>query len=316
MSEDGARTALAGLVAEELAAPADPAVTAVADAARAAHGGVRAVLFYGSCRRDGYRDGLLVDLYLVTDDYAAVHRSRLMRWLNRLVPPNVYYIDAGHGGGRVRAKYALVSLRQLEQLVSPVTLNPYFWARFAQPTGLLWSRDAQTAAAIEAVMVQSILTTDAAARPLAGGDADPLALWSRAFSESYRTELRAEKPGRAELIVAGDAVRYRRIGAMLAGRAPEDHAVSRGTALVLAPGAGQGTEPAAPRQGIVDVRRGCRLSGLEDQPACGRAGDVQPMGTPPPSPGGAVRPVAPGAGAAPSASRRRPGRGRAPRVLP
>jgi hypothetical protein len=221
VSEDGARTELAGLVAEELAAPADPAVTAVADAARAAHGGVRAALFYGSCRRDGYRDGLLVDLYLVTDDYAAVHRSRLMRWLNHLVPPNVYYIDAGHGGGRVRAKYALVSLRQLEHLVSPATLNPYFWARFAQPTGLLWSRDAETAAAVEAVMVQSILTTDAAARPLAGGDADPLALWSRAFSESYRTELRAEKPGRAELIVAGDAVRYRRIGAMLAGRAPE-----------------------------------------------------------------------------------------------
>lgn len=221
MSEDGARTALAALVAEELAAPADPAVTAVADAARAAHGAVRAVLFYGSCRRDGYRDGLLVDLYLVTDDYAAVHRSRLMRWLNRLVPPNVYYIDAGHGGGRVRAKYALVSLRQLGRLVSPATLNPYFWARFAQPTGLLWSRDAETTAAIEAVMVQSILTTDAAARPLVGGDVDPLALWSRAFSESYRTELRAEKPGRAELIVAGDAVRYRRIGAILAGRKPE-----------------------------------------------------------------------------------------------
>jgi hypothetical protein len=221
VSEDGARTALAALVAEELAAPADPAVTAVADAARAAHGAVRAVLFYGSCRRDGYRDGLLVDLYLVTDDYAAVHRSRLMRWLNRLVPPNVYYIDAGHGGGRVRAKYALVSLRQLGRLVSPATLNPYFWARFAQPTGLLWSRDAETTAAIEAVMVQSILTTDAAARPLVGGDVDPLALWSRAFSESYRTELRAEKPGRAELIVAGDAVRYRRIGAILAGRKPE-----------------------------------------------------------------------------------------------
>ena len=87
-------------MAGELAAPADPAVAAVADAARAAHGsGVCAVLFYGSCRRDGYREGLLVDLYLIVDDYASVHRSRLMRWLNRLIPPNVYYVEAEHVGG-------------------------------------------------------------------------------------------------------------------------------------------------------------------------------------------------------------------------
>jgi hypothetical protein len=221
VSHNGPLLALSALVAEELAAPADPAVAAVGQAARAAHGGICAVLFYGSCRRDGYREGLLVDLYLVADGYAAAHRSRLMRWLNRLVPPNVYYIDTEQGGERVRAKYALVSLGQLEQLVRPTTLSPYFWARFAQPTGLLWSRDKESADAIEAIMVQSILTTDAAARPLVGGDHHPLALWSRALSESYRTELRAEKPGRAGLIVSGDAVRYRRIGVILAGRTPD-----------------------------------------------------------------------------------------------
>ena len=38
--------------------------------ARAHGAGVCAVLFYGSCLRDGYRDGLLVDLYLLVDDYA------------------------------------------------------------------------------------------------------------------------------------------------------------------------------------------------------------------------------------------------------
>jgi len=84
---------------------------------------------------------LLVDLYLIVSDYTAVHRSWAMRWLNHLVPPNVYYIETSRDGDRVRAKYALVSLPQLEQLTGPTTLNPYFWARFAQPTGLLWSRD-------------------------------------------------------------------------------------------------------------------------------------------------------------------------------
>ena len=209
--------ALAALVGEELATPADPAVAAVADAARARHGGVCAVLFYGSCRRDGYRDGLLVDLYLITDGYAATHRSRTMRLLNRLIPPNVYYVDAIHAGATVRAKYAVVSIAQLAQLVSPATLNPYFWARFAQPTGLLWSRDPATADAVRDALVQAILTTDGAARPLVG-DADALTLWSRAFAESYRTELRAEKPGRAAQIVEGERDRYRRVGAALVGR--------------------------------------------------------------------------------------------------
>ena len=94
-----------------------------------------------------------------------------------------------------------MSLGQLERLVRPATLNPYFWARFAQPTGLFWSRDAALAFAIEAILVQSILTTDEAVRPLVGADADAATLWSRAFAESYRTELRAEKPQRAALIV-------------------------------------------------------------------------------------------------------------------
>ena len=213
--------ALRALVAGELAQPADPAVVAVADAARAVHGGgVCAVLFYGSCRRDGYRDGLLVDLYLLVDNYAAVHRSRPMRWLNRLVPPNVYYVEATHAGAPVRAKYALVSLEQLERLVDPATLNPYFWARFAQPTGLIWARDAVVAAAIESALVQSILTTDRAVRPLVGMGADAATLWGRALTESYRTELRAEKPQRAAAIVAGDLARYRAVTAALAGRMP------------------------------------------------------------------------------------------------
>ena len=226
---DSDLAALRAIVAGELAAPADPAVAAVADAARAAHGpGVCAVLFYGSCRRDGYREGLLVDLYLIVDDYVSVHRSRLMRWLNQLVPPNVYYVEAEHIGGKVRAKYALVSLGQLERLVSPATLNPYFWARFAQPTGLLWSRDPRVAAAIEGVLAQSILSTDRAVRPLVGAGADAVTLWSRALTESYRTELRAEKPQRAALIVAGDLERYRSVTAALASRRPACTAAAAG----------------------------------------------------------------------------------------
>ena len=82
---------------------------------------------------------MMIDLYLLCDDYAAVHRSRLMQWLNRLIPPNVYYVETAHAGAIVRAKYALVSLTQFERRMGPATRNPYFWARFAQPTGLVWA---------------------------------------------------------------------------------------------------------------------------------------------------------------------------------
>jgi hypothetical protein len=213
---------LRDIVAKELSAVAPAAVAAIGEAARARHGaGVDAVLFYGSCRRDGYHQGLLVDLYLLVDDYAAVHSSRMMRWLNRLVPPNVYYLETSHAGAPVRAKYALVSLSQFERLNGAGTLNPYFWARFAQPTGLLWARDEDAIRRVTASLVDAILTTDAAVRPLLGSSPDAAALWKRALSESYRTELRAEKPERAAQIVERDLERYRRVTAAMGDRRPE-----------------------------------------------------------------------------------------------
>jgi len=214
-------SSLEAMVAAELAAPAAVPVTAIAEAARAAQGrAVCAVLFYGSCRRDGYGDGQLVDLYLLVDGYAAVHASVVMRWLNRLVPPNVYYLEADHAGGRVRAKYALVSLDQFERRMGAATLNPYFWARFAQPTGLLWTRDRVVADRVRAALAHAIRTTAEAVRPLVGEKADAATLWTRALTESYRTELRAEKPERARSIVAGDLDRYRRVTTALGPPTP------------------------------------------------------------------------------------------------
>lgn len=208
---------LTEIVAAELQTPVEPAVQALAEAARKAHEpAASAVLFYGSCLRDGYREGMLVDLYVLVDDYAAVHRSRLMRWLNRLVPPNVYYLETSQGGAMVRAKYALVSLDQFERRMMPGVTNPYFWARFAQPTGLLWARDAVVRERVVRAIAQAIVTTEQAARPLVGASADPETLWTRALSESYRTELRAEKPHRARAIVEHDRARWRQVTAALA----------------------------------------------------------------------------------------------------
>ena len=280
-------SSLEAMVAAELAAPAAVPVTAIAEAARATQGrAVCAVLFYGSCRRDGYGDGQLVDLYLLVDDYATVHASVAMRWLNRLVPPNVYYLEADHAGGRVRAKYALVSLDQFERRMGAATLNPYFWARFAQPTGLLWSRDRVVADRVRAALAHAIRTTAEAVRPLVGEKADAATLWTRALTESYRTELRAEKPERARSIVAGDLDRYRRVTTALGPPTPFGSPRRREAALALAADPGQGPEHPPTGQGVVHFRRRRRLPRVENQPTRRRARGVPAMGAPPSHAGG------------------------------
>jgi len=200
------------LIEAELDVPIPDAVRAIALAARAQHGpGISAVLFYGSCYRDGIVEDRLVDLYLLADDYRSVHRNPVSAWANRLVPPNVYYLETESGGETVRCKYALLTTAQLEAKVSMTTDNPYFWARFAQPTGLVWCRDTVTKKRVVDIMGKAVRTTFAAARALTHDMAASEALWTMVFMETYRTELRAEKPYRAAEIYQSGAKRYDRI---------------------------------------------------------------------------------------------------------
>lgn len=200
------------LIESELDVAVPDAVAAIAEAARARHGpGIGAILFYGSCYRDGIVEDRLVDLYLLADDYPSVHTNRISALANRLVPPNVYYLETESAGQTVRCKYALVTSAQLAAKVSMSTDNPYFWARFAQPTGLVWCRDAATRERVVDIMGKAVRTTFAAARALTHDMAASEALWTMVFMETYRTELRAEKPYRAAEIYQSGARRYDRI---------------------------------------------------------------------------------------------------------
>jgi hypothetical protein len=204
------------LIALESAEPRPAPVMAVAEAARRRYGpAIVAVLFYGSCLRQPGDDGGIVDLYLLADRYAALHRSRLARALNALLPPNVYYLETPFEGRLVRAKYALVTLGQLERLVSRRTLQPYFWARFAQPTVILWARNEAVRARAEAVLGQATMTMLAETLPLMSGGRAPGELWPRAFAETYRTELRAERGDRPTQLYRAFAARYDRVTQIL-----------------------------------------------------------------------------------------------------
>jgi hypothetical protein len=216
---DSLPTALVEMIAAENAMAAPPSIIAVADAARRRHGpGVAAVLFYGSCLRTGDDVGGIVDLYLLADSYDQIHRGRLMRALNWLLPPNVYYIEAPFEGRTVRAKYALLTLAQFERLVEGRTLQSYFWARFAQPTVVLWARAPAVQERLTRALATAVATTAHETRPLLDPGASRGGVWARAFYEAYRTELRAEAPERGLALYEAFAERYDAITDILFGR--------------------------------------------------------------------------------------------------
>jgi hypothetical protein len=221
-------TTLTELIDGELALETPPAISALAEAARHRHEPVvLAVLLYGSCLRGGEVDGV-VDLYLLTDGYGAAHGNPLARVANRLLPPNVYYLETDFDGQKVRAKYAVVSLDQFQRLVSPQTLETYFWARFAQPARLVWVRDQETRATVAAALAHAVETTLGATLPLFAEVPRPEELWQRALDESYRTELRAERGGRAAEIYAHSADRYDRLATLWLEQSPDRSGAAAG----------------------------------------------------------------------------------------
>ncbi|MDJ0945181.1 MAG: hypothetical protein QNJ30_17060 [Kiloniellales bacterium] len=201
------------LIARESAADPWPAVEAIAEAAREQQGpGIVAVLFYGSVRRDQDDEGGIIDLYLLAESYAGLRGSWLRRVLNALLPPNVFYLETAFEGRQVRAKYAVITLSQFERAVGPKALLPYFWARFAQPVSLIWSRDEASQARVRAALAQAVETMVRSVWPLFEAPPRSPDFWTRAFTETYHTELRAEKKGRrAQQIYEYHGARYDRL---------------------------------------------------------------------------------------------------------
>ncbi|MGV7123190.1 hypothetical protein [Sphingopyxis sp. 550A] len=196
---------LAQLVREELSLPVDPRVAAMAAAIAADYpGSARAVLFYGSCLRERELDGLMLDFYLIVSDYGDAYPRRWLALANRLIPPNVFPFQ--HGG--LIAKYAVLSEGDFERLNGPETRNVSVWARFAQPSRLVWAVDDTAAGRAVAAMSRAAPTLLAAAGSRAGEE--PLDWWRRAFSLTYSVELRAERANRAQSVVDADPERYRR----------------------------------------------------------------------------------------------------------
>ena len=204
------------LVAEELSAPVDPRVNAMATAIAAKHGAAsRAVLFYGSCLRQSRLDGLMLDFYLIVSDYRDAYSKRWLAAANRLIPPNVFHFE--HDG--LVSKYAVLSEADFAHECSPKAWTVSTAARFAQPSRLVWRADRQAAERLTDTVSEAASALLGWTLPLADR-ADVAGLWKRAFELTFAAELRAERSSRASAIVDADPERYERFGRAALERLP------------------------------------------------------------------------------------------------
>jgi hypothetical protein len=200
---------LAALVRNELARPAPPYALRLSEAIRAEVGpAAAALLFYGSCLRKRTAEGVL-DFYLLVDDYAAaLPRSRALAWASRALPPSVFYVECPGEGETLRAKYALLSLRDFAKGAAPGGFRTGIFARFCQPALAVWLRDEGAREAVVAACVQAILTAAGTFAPLVPAPATSESFWHTAFAETYAAELRAERPAAVRALYDAAPDRY------------------------------------------------------------------------------------------------------------
>lgn len=204
--EAGAR--LHAIIAAELRQPVPPGVLAMRDEICRRHpAGVVAMLFYGSCLRRNDLEGLL-DFYVLVDDYRGFYGRAAPAVANSLLPPSVFYLECLWNGMTLRAKYAVISLRQFTEGTSRRSLLSALWARFAQPARLVMAADDAAATAVERALSEAVVAMAAAALPLLPARFDAAALWQSALAATYGAELRSEGSERAAELYAADRSRY------------------------------------------------------------------------------------------------------------
>ena len=153
--------ALTERIAARLASPVDPAVAEFARALADAAGAV-AVLFYGSNLRTGSLEGVL-DFYLLLP---GTQESAI--W------PLVSYHEREHDGMTLRAKVATMRLATFAKAAGGELADTTIWARFVQPSALIWAADEAAKADVIAAIASAATTAArlAAALGTASGTAE------------------------------------------------------------------------------------------------------------------------------------------------
>jgi hypothetical protein len=186
---------LTTLIEQESSRPAPPGVQALAGELLDRYGdAAQAILYYGSCLRTGDDSEGIVDLYLLVDSYRTAYRSRRQAFTNKLLPPNVFYLELPVQDRVVRTKYAVLTLKDFQRGTSVQWFHSYLWGRFAQPVGLIYARDSQVASQVRAALARAVITFITRVLPQITDRFTARDLWRQGLLLSYRAELRSERP--------------------------------------------------------------------------------------------------------------------------
>lgn len=194
---------LAAAIRAELETPAPEAVrklaAALADPARDA-----ALLYYGSTLRTGDLSGIL-DFYRLT---RRPHRRGLRGAVERVLWPEVSYHEVEVGGVTLRAKVATLPLAAFRRAAEGRTMDTTIWARFVQPTQLVWQADQAAGEAATGAVAEAVKTAARFAAALGPVEGPPDAYWTALFRQTYAAEFRVETTDRADTVIAAAGPRY------------------------------------------------------------------------------------------------------------
>lgn len=194
---------LTAFVAGELKKPVGAEIAEAAGRLADELGGV-AVLFYGSVLRTGDLDGVL-DFYVLTAEPRGTALRRLAaRWLW----PDVSFHEIAVGHRILRAKVATMPLDTFAQACGGQTIDTTIWARFVQPSALVWSAGPDVRTRVQKAIAAAMVTAARFAAVLGLDSAPPLDHWAALFRQTYRAELRVEPPGRERAILDAAPERY------------------------------------------------------------------------------------------------------------
>jgi hypothetical protein len=202
---------LATLLEPELRRRVAPAVTLFA-ARLAAYARARtaAVLFYGSALHDDALDGLL-DFYVLLDRAGAWPGSRVAAVANRLLPPNVGYVEEQIEGRMLRAKYAVMTLAQFHRRMGVSSLDTTLWTRFSQPCACVYARSEGDWKEVLDATARATMTAAYWAAVLGPGCGAPRVYWNALYARTYELELRVESTSRSDSVVERASQRYARL---------------------------------------------------------------------------------------------------------
>ena len=166
------------------------------------------IIFYGSCRRSKQYADAMLDFYVIVNNYEDAYKKYWYKLANKLLPPNVFYLEVEVDKQTYRAKYAVISQQHLTNRVSSSSFHSYFWARFTQPLSYIYDDSENIKEWVVDIQSSAAKTFSNKVIPVISQTFSSKQFWVRGLQLTYAAELRAEGKDRAEKIYKDNQAFY------------------------------------------------------------------------------------------------------------